>query len=109
MAGTGSSWLAKKQQKTPATIPAAEPEDHAEPIQNAQHAVVAMSAANEESSARPRSRCSTRGDRPEPLSMTVGAPPWNPGSIRWRKVLHSSHALTSASMRAHRLTFRIVL
>src|ERR1700748_2104458 len=60
IAGTGSSIVAKKLQKTAAIIAAAEPEGHAGAIQNALHRQIASTAASDDSSARPVSLCSTR-------------------------------------------------
>ena len=60
IAGTGSSIVAKKLQNTAAIIAAAEPEGHAVAIQNALHRQIASTAANDDSSARPVSLCSTR-------------------------------------------------
>ena len=53
MAGTGSSMVAKKQQKTAAIMVAAEPMGQPVRIQNAPHRQMAMTAASADSSAMP--------------------------------------------------------
>ena len=58
MNGTGSSCVEKKQHSTAVIIGAAAPDGQPVRIQNAQQASTATAAANADSAAMPRSRCS---------------------------------------------------
>src|ERR1700740_2162995 len=88
MAGTGSSIVAKKLQKTAAIIAAAEPDGHAVAIQNALQRQMASTAANDDSSARPVSLCSTRLSNDGPRRRGAGAPV-RPASMSRRSASHS--------------------
>jgi hypothetical protein len=100
MAGTGSSIVENRMQKTAAIIGMADPLGHAVAIQNTQQTSTASTVEKAESTAMPGSRCSTRLPSAEPRRVT-GAPV-RPRSISLRRRAQSRQAVTRSSSRCER-------